>query len=79
MTPTDWLVLTSGLAAAAWVNWYFFLAERRGAAVKLATTAGGVQQVDIVVRGAYSPATVRVAAGRPVRLTFDRQETSSCS
>jgi hypothetical protein len=30
MTLTDWLVLTAGLAAAAWVNWYFFLAERRG-------------------------------------------------
>jgi plastocyanin domain-containing protein len=79
MTSTDWLVLTAGLAAAVWVNWYFFLAERRGATAALATAAGDVQQVEIVVRGAYSPATVRVAAGRPVRLLFDRQETSSCS
>ena len=33
----------------------------------------------IAVRGGYEPATVRVKAGAPVRLVFDRQETSSCS
>jgi plastocyanin domain-containing protein len=81
MNLTDWFVIAAGLAAAAWVNWYFFLADRGVVhAVALpATTAGGPQQVDIVIRGAYSPATIRVAAGRPVRLVFDRQETSSCS
>jgi plastocyanin domain-containing protein len=31
------------------------------------------------VQGGYTPAEVRVRAGRPVRLTFDRQETSGCS
>ena len=31
------------------------------------------------VQGGYEPRTVRVQAGRPVRLVFDRQETSSCS
>jgi hypothetical protein len=25
---TDWLVIGAGLAAIAWVNWYFFLAGR---------------------------------------------------
>jgi plastocyanin domain-containing protein len=79
MTATDWLVLTAGLAAAAWVNWYFFLADRRATHATPAIARGGVQQVVVVVRGAYSPATVRVAAGHPVRLVFDRQETASCS
>jgi plastocyanin domain-containing protein len=32
-----------------------------------------------VVRGGYSPSAIRVRAGEPVRLVFDRQETSSCS
>jgi plastocyanin domain-containing protein len=80
MTTIDWLVVAAGLAAAAWVNWYFFVADRGVAhAAGAAAAAGDVPQVDIVVRGAYSPATIRVAAGRPVRLVFDRQETSSCS
>jgi hypothetical protein len=26
MTTGDWLVLVGGIAAIAWVNWYFFLA-----------------------------------------------------
>ncbi len=80
MTATDWIVILAGLAAGAWVNWYFFLAERRTApAVAVSRGATGTQQIDIVVRGTYSPSTIRVAAGRPVRLVFDRQETASCS
>lgn len=27
MTVADWIVLAAGIAAIAWVNWYFFLAE----------------------------------------------------
>ena len=29
MSATDWLVLAGGIAAIAWVNWYFLFAERR--------------------------------------------------
>jgi plastocyanin domain-containing protein len=80
MTATDWIVIATGLAAGVWVNWYFFVAERGAARAATASRGmGGEQRVDIVIRGGYSPATVRVAAGRPVRLVFDRQETASCS
>lgn len=27
MTATDWIVVLGGVAAIAWVNWYFFVAE----------------------------------------------------
>jgi plastocyanin domain-containing protein len=77
MSSTDWLVVLGGLGAIVWVNWYFFLAGRTP--VTAATGAGGVQQVEVAVRGGYAPATVRVARGRPVRLVFDRQEASGCS
>jgi len=60
------------------VNWYFFLAERT-AAVAAAPSGGGAAQVAIAVRGGYEPAAVRVKAGAPVRLVFDRQETAGCS
>ncbi len=74
---TDWLVIAAGVAAIVWVNWYFFLAERGIATA--AMTAGGPQEVTVTVRGGYDPATIRVRAGAPVRLIFDRQETSGCS
>lgn len=80
MNGTDWLVIAGGLGAAAWVNWYFFMAGRGAARAAVAANGGvGAQEVRITVRGGYEPATIRVAAGRPVRLVFDRQETSSCS
>jgi plastocyanin domain-containing protein len=77
MNATDWLVVLGGLAAIAWVNWYFFLAGRSVATVT--ASAGGTREVTIGVRGGYDPAQVRVRAGAPVRLVFDRQETSGCS
>ncbi|MBA3467865.1 MAG: cupredoxin domain-containing protein [Gemmatimonadaceae bacterium] len=85
MTPTEWMVLAAGAGAIAWVNWYFFVAGRGTAVAAIAgvpgggTGSGGVAEVTIAVQGGYSPATVRVKAGQPVRLVFDRQETSSCS
>lgn len=77
MSATEWAVALGGLAAVAWVNWYFFLAG--GATATAAAAAGGVQEVVIGVRGGYEPARVRVKRGVPVRLVFDRQETSGCS
>ena len=32
MTGTEWAVVVGGIAAIAWVNWYFFLAGRAGTA-----------------------------------------------
>jgi plastocyanin domain-containing protein len=77
MSGTDWVAVVAGLAAIGWVNWYFFFAERAAAAVRANGT--GTAEVRIAVRGGYEPATVRVKAGAPVRLVFDRQETSGCS
>ena len=88
ITAVDWTVILGGVAAILWVNWYFFFAERAIAAASGdssdATTAGGAggtapSQVEITVDGGYSPSAVRVKSGRPVRLVFDRRDTSSCS
>ena len=87
ITTTEWLVILGGLSAIAWVNWYFFLAGRRSAvnavaAVAAGNTTGGAAQpaqVTITVDGGYSPQQVRVKAGQPVRLVFDRKDSGSCS
>lgn len=77
METVDWVVLIGGVAAIAWVNWYFFLAG--GGVAAAAAGSGGVQEIRIAVEGGYSPSAVRVRRGDPVRLIFDRRETSSCS
>ena len=72
MNTEHWAVIVAGLGAIGWVNWYFLFAGRRGAAV-------ATGDVGIVVDGGYSPSTIRVKAGRPIRLVFDRRDNSSCS
>ena len=77
MTLDKILVLAGGAAAIAWVNWYFFLA--RGTVATASIDQTGAQEVGITVAGGYTPQIVRVHAGRPVRLVFDRRETNPCS
>jgi plastocyanin domain-containing protein len=79
MDATKIIVVVLGLAAIAWVNWYFFLAGRRGAAAVAKVGATGLQQAVIRVEGGYEPARVRLRAGQAARLVFDRREDSSCS
>ena len=76
MRTTDWFVVFAGVAAIAWVNWYFFFAQRSSVA---AAVRRGAQQVDVEVKGGYEPGVIRVKRGLPVRLVFNRQETASCS
>ena len=77
MTTTQIAVTAAGAAAAAWVLWYFLLS--RGMAVAAAAGAGGVQEVRVLVKGGYTPDTIVVQAGKPVRLQFYRDETADCS
>ena len=72
----DVLVVLSAISLIALVNWYFFVAGRKPATV---VASRGVPEVVIEVDGGYAPNTVRVKAGRPVRLVFDRRDDSSCS
>lgn len=75
----DWGVVAAGIAAIGWVNWYFFVAGRSPALTASASVGAAQQEQTITVDGGYSPAVVRVKAGRPVRLVFDRRDSGSCS
>lgn len=77
MTGAHALVLGGGIGMIGAIYWWFFRAA--GPAVAAATDRTGVQVQVITVAGGYSPATVTVSLGRPVRLVFDRQETNPCS
>ncbi|MFJ8943557.1 heavy metal translocating P-type ATPase [Streptomyces sp. NPDC102395] len=68
------VVLASAVLIAA-LGWYFFGPRRVGAA----RLEGGVQRVEVTVRGGYSPDLIKVRQGTPVELVFDRQEAGECT
>ncbi len=76
MSATQYAVTAAGAAAIVWVLWYFLY--KSGPAVAASVTEG-VQEVRITVKGGYTPDTIVVRAGTPVRLQFYRDETADCS
>ncbi len=77
MTIDQILVTIAGLLAIAGVAWFFWGPRRAG--VQAALTSTGAQEATIVVKGAYTPDVIVVEHGKPVRLSFLRQETAACS
>ena len=77
MSPDRILVTVVGLTGIAAVAWFFWF--KRPAGVAAATVSDGYQEVMVLVKGGYTPDTIRVSAGRPVRLLFRREETAACS
>jgi len=77
MTPDQIIVTVAGLAAAVGVAWFFWF--KRTVGVAASAVSDGYQEQMILVKGGYTPDTIRVKAGRPVRLLFRREETAACS
>jgi P-type Cu+ transporter len=69
------LVSAAGGALIAVLAWFFFGPRQ----ARRAEVRGGVQEVEISVKGGYSPNLIRVREGVPLRLVFDRQESGDCS
>lgn len=44
-----------------------------------AEIGGGVQEVTVLVKGAYDPNEITVKTGVPLRMHFNRQENTECS
>ena len=76
MDTAEIIVVIGGIGLIAFVLWYFFGEREATAAV---VNEAGVQEIDVTVKGGYSPDVIVVDRGRPVRLNFRREETSSCS
>lgn len=77
MDTAEIFVLGGGASLIAFVVWYFFMGEGERAAA--AVDASGIQQVEVTVKGGYSPDTIVVKKGVPVELRFRRDEASSCT
>ncbi len=77
MTADRWFVFIAGLALIAFIVWFFWL--KRSTGVRAAEASGGYQEVMVLVKGGYTPDTILVRAGKPVRINFRREETAGCS
>jgi plastocyanin domain-containing protein len=77
MTPSQLIAILSGLALTILIAWYFWFAPK--VQTRVAVSASGAQEVAITVKGGYTPDVIVVQKGRPVRLTFTRQESVACS
>ncbi|MBL3664633.1 heavy metal translocating P-type ATPase [Streptomyces sp. M2CJ-2] len=75
MGAVEVVVLAASAVLIGALGWYFFGPRRAGAA----RLEGGVQRVEVTVRGGYSPDVIHVRQGVPVELVFDRQEAGECT
>jgi plastocyanin domain-containing protein len=77
MNAVQLIVTISGLALIVLVVWFFWLAPKGQTRIEAGT--GGVQEVAVIVKGGYSPDIIVVKAGKPLKMRFTRQESSTCS
>ncbi len=75
MSVSDVVILVGALAVTGLMGWYFFGPKKS----RMTELVDGVQVVEVTVKGGYSPDVIRVTAGVPVRMLFDRQESGDCS
>jgi len=77
MTPDRIFVTLGGIVAVGFIAWFFWF--KRAPGVKASLVSDGYQEQMILVKGGYTPDTIRVVTGLPVRLLFRREETAACS
>ena len=77
MTTTNVIVVLAGLLLIVGIAWFFWGPRQGG--VRAAVTSGGYQEAMILVKGGYTPDLIVVQHGKPVRLSFRREETAACS
>ena len=77
MTTIDILVILGGLVVIGGIAWFFWGPRQGG--VRAAATSSGYQEAMIPVKGGYTPDVIVVQHGKPVRLSFRREESAACS
>ena len=75
MTGSELGVTLGGVTLVLFLAYYFFGPKKASAA----HVEGGVQEVQVTVKGGYSPSVIRVKQGVPLRLKFNRQEAGDCT
>lgn len=76
MDAAQIIVTAGGVGVIGFILWYFFGPKPTTVA---RDDAMGVQEIEVVVRGGYTPDRIEVRQGRPVRLVFVRKESNPCT
>ena len=71
------IVNVIGVGLISLIVWYFWMSKPSGSAARI--SGSGAQEAYVVVKSGYSPDTIQVQAGTPVKLMFNRQEADPCS
>ncbi len=77
MTIANVLVALIGFGLIGGIAWFFWGSHKGGTPAMFASS--GYQEAMILVKGGYTPDVIIVKHGKPVRLTFQREETAACS
>lgn len=77
MNTSDFVVIALGTISIAGIAWFFWGPKAGG--IHAVTASSGYQEAMILVKGGYTPDTIVVQHGNPVRLSFRREESDSCS
>jgi len=75
MSISEILVFFLGISLISGVIMFFFGPKAKAKVAEIS----GVQEVDVVVQGGYSPSQIEVKKGVPVKINFDRRESGECS
>lgn len=70
------IIVTAGALVLAGILAYYFFGPKKASAAHI---EGGVQEVQITVKGGYNPTIIRVKQNVPLRLKFNRQEAGDCT
>ncbi|TAM45238.1 MAG: cupredoxin domain-containing protein [Gammaproteobacteria bacterium] len=71
---SSWLINLAGVAVIGLIVWWFGLSRPK------AQRAAGAGPLEVLVdNGVYTPASIEVAAGKPVTLRFLRKDPSPCA
>ncbi len=70
MSPDKVFVTILGIILIFFTYWFFFLKKKEE------VEANG--NIDILVKGGYSPEVISVRKGKPVTLNFTRKDENSC-
>ncbi len=75
MDIAELFVIIASVAVGGFLWWFFFGPKK----ASKAAVRDGMQEVNITVKGGYSPDLIHVQQGVPLRLNFDRQESGDCT
>lgn len=78
MTLDKIIVTILGLLGIALTYWFFLMKKTKATMVVDSVDSTGSLQVDIIVKGGYSPEVVSIPRGKTTKINFIRKDPNSC-